>query len=619
MHRNLPTLRDPTHLPVARGAFEAAFSAVAGNSLIVRADGDVQYVTGNAGEIFARAIPGRPTLNLHTHLEDVELQALLQLGIGQSLETEVAFQWEYPYGQQGDNLHFDVLRFTRLSSPLEREPSVLVQMLAANSVGQPDLAGAQHGPSVLAALQAGPGGLNRLAQLERQNAQLRQIVNESVQDKETFHEELQSANEELLSSNEELQSTNEELQSVNEELHSVNAELEEKIRQLTEANNDISNLLASTDVALVFLDDKLRIRRFTDVARSYFPLGMQDIGRPIEDLSSSLAELDVVAMGQATMNQEQVLRQEARSADGRWLQVVFFPYHDQEQKVSGVVLTIYDISQIRRLLQVEETSRMRRELIENVLRISYIQQPDLSRDAMVIDASLIQQFHLEPAPVHARSALLGRVHEDDRAGLLAGLDALDAGEMRFSLEMRLRDSQNQYHWLLCSAARTLIGDSGEASVGMVMLLMDIDRRKRSELQKREEEISAIHANRIFNLGMLASGVAHELNNPLSALQLGNEQLLNQLQRAESDRLLMTRIVNTQADAVSRMDRIISSLLRFARKDDTQAMKTVPVESLLLDVQRLTAPLASEARVELHIEAVPARINLLGQPLELRSR
>ena len=138
-----------------------------------------------------------------------------------------------------------------------------------------------------------PGG--RVAALEAELRGAREENRTLREEMQTTQEELRSANEELQSNNEELQSTNEELttskeemQSLNEELQTVNAELQSKVDDLSHTNNDMRNLLDSTDIATVFLDGKLRVRRFTVPATRLIKLIPSDLGRPLSDIATSL-------------------------------------------------------------------------------------------------------------------------------------------------------------------------------------------------------------------------------------------------------------------------------------------------------------------------------------------
>jgi seryl-tRNA synthetase len=135
----------------------------------------------------------------------------------------------------------------------------------------------------------------RLAELEQKHQQVCMELQTTREEMQTSQEELRSTNEEMQSTNEELQSTNEELttskeemQSLNEELQTVNTELQAKVDELSRSNNDMKNLLNSTDIATLFLDNDLKVRRFTTQATKIIKLIPGDVGRPITDLASDL-------------------------------------------------------------------------------------------------------------------------------------------------------------------------------------------------------------------------------------------------------------------------------------------------------------------------------------------
>ena len=101
------------------------------------------------------------------------------------------------------------------------------------------------------------------------------------------NEELQAMNEEMRSATEELETSKEELQSVNEELITVNHELKSNVEDLSRANADLNNLMASTDIGTIFLDRQLRIHRFTPSAQKIFNLHPGRLGRPLSDITTS--------------------------------------------------------------------------------------------------------------------------------------------------------------------------------------------------------------------------------------------------------------------------------------------------------------------------------------------
>ncbi len=160
-------------------------------------------------------------------------------------------------------------------------------------------------PAPLAAPAAGRKAklsprIPRLAELEQELLRVRGEARATHEEMQTSQEEFRSTNEELQSTNEELQSTNEELttskeemQSMNEELQTVNAELQAKVDELSRASDDMKNLLNSTDIATLFLDKDLNVRRFTPQATKIIKLIPADMGRPITDLASDLSYPDL--------------------------------------------------------------------------------------------------------------------------------------------------------------------------------------------------------------------------------------------------------------------------------------------------------------------------------------
>jgi two-component system CheB/CheR fusion protein len=188
------------------------------------------------------------------------------------------------------------------------------------------------------------------AQLEvRAMREEMRISQEQVQ---SSNEELQSTNEELQSANEELMTSKEEMQSMNEELHTVNAELRSKLESLATANNDLKNLLNSTDIAILFLDNALRIRRFTDQTARIIKLIPSDVGRPLGDVVSSLVYPEIEHDIRKTLRTLEYSEKEIPTTDGRWFQVRIMPYRTLDNVVDGGVITFSDVS-VAKALETE--------------------------------------------------------------------------------------------------------------------------------------------------------------------------------------------------------------------------------------------------------------------------
>lgn len=208
---------------------------------------------------------------------------------------------------------------------------------------------------------------SHIADLESDLSLTRENLQATVEELETSNEELQAANEELLSANEELQSTNEELQSVNEELLTVNNEYQQKLEEVMQLNNDITNLMRCSEVGSVFLDSSLRIRRYTLTASDYINIIDRDIDRAFFDLSHRLAYDYLEDDTRTVLSTGKALEKEIHHHNGKPILLRILPYQDEKKRLAGVILNFTDLTAIRnaelQLLQMKEVKDLILETI----------------------------------------------------------------------------------------------------------------------------------------------------------------------------------------------------------------------------------------------------------------
>ncbi|HEY7209311.1 MAG TPA: CheR family methyltransferase [Bryobacteraceae bacterium] len=181
------------------------------------------------------------------------------------------------------------------------------------------------------------------------------------------NEEIQSANEELQSTNEELETTKEELQSSNEELQTVNDELQNRNAVLTQASNDLTNLLNSVNLAVLMLSNDLSIRHFTPQTQRLMNVRASDIGRPFGDIRLNLNTDNLEPLFSEVLDTLGAREIEVQDREGHWYLLRVRPYRTTDNKIDGVVVVLVDIDQLRRSQQELRDARdFARSIIESI-------------------------------------------------------------------------------------------------------------------------------------------------------------------------------------------------------------------------------------------------------------
>jgi two-component system CheB/CheR fusion protein len=210
-------------------------------------------------------------------------------------------------------------------------------------------------------------------QLEQELFFTKESLKATIEELETSNEELKSTNEELQLTNKELQSSNEELetakeemQSLNEELNTVNSELQNKIESLSETNDDMQNLLNSTDIATIFLDGNLRIKRFTRQAKAIIKLIDSDIGRPLEDLVSTLKYDHLIDDAKTVLKTLVYKDTEVPTVNDDWYLLRILPYRTAGNMIDGLVISFVDIGRLKKAEQTAQAAYLTTAIVNTV-------------------------------------------------------------------------------------------------------------------------------------------------------------------------------------------------------------------------------------------------------------
>ncbi|MBL8740009.1 MAG: PAS domain-containing protein, partial [Myxococcales bacterium] len=561
-------------------------------SLLVNERRELVHAFGGAGR-FVRVRDGRPSLDL---LDLVEPD--LKMALAGALQR--ALKEREPIVYQGVRLNLDgkeasyKLSVRPVHPKTVTMPHLLISIERSNQQA-PEPPSERH-------FDAGQVSRDQVENLENELRYTKENLQATIEEVETSNEELQATNEELLAANEELQSTNEELQSVNEELFTVNAEYQKKIAQLTELTNDMDNLLLSTDVGTIFLDEHLKIRKFTPRIAQTFDLLPHDIGRPLANFSNNLDHPNLIKDLAEVVRTGAVVEREARDPAGNWFFLRLLPYRAAGMS-RGAVLTLVDMNGLK---AAEDELFRERYLLESLMD----GVPDLIyfKDARGRFVRVNQAMALRLGIDDPQAATGKRATDFVTDAVAKGVDGQDDAALRgegqpYRLE-RQTSPEGHTQWFMTT--RQPLRDREGQVVGMYAILRDVTEQKHAE-----DEIRSAVTRRDQFLAMLS----HELRNPLGAVVTASRLLAEQCKDAAVPRELA--IIERQSHQMARLLDDLLESNRFTQNKIELAHEVVDVRAIVDEAAGVLAEGFQKAKLELHLDVGEGQLSVDGDSARIQ--
>lgn len=431
--------------------------------------------------------------------------------------------------------------------------------------------------------------------LEAELGETKNQLQLTVEDLEATNEELQATNEELLSANEELQSSNEELQSLNEELITLNTEHQLKIKELLELNDDLNNYFRSTDIAQVFLDAQLRIRKFNPASSRMINFIDTDAGRPITHISNNIRSESLLNDVQTVLSSGTSLEKEVQLAGGKDLLMRITPYLTHDGHMDGVIISFVDI---RELVSTRETlkklnTHLQDKVKEGSLALALSEERfrlvsratndaiwdwDLVNNSVWWSDAFYKQYGYEhPTPGLDRNSWLQKIHPQDQSATTNSIyAAINTHQSQWTGEYRFRREDGWYADVL-DRAYILYDDNGTA-FRMLGSMLDVTELKKTQydLARAKEALEEKVAERTAQLKQLnealetsnhdlqqfASIASHDLQEPLRKIHMFSKAIQDRFdnQLPEDIKVYFAKIIRS----TDRMRALVIDILNFSR-------------------------------------------------------
>ncbi|CAN5778157.1 chemotaxis protein CheB [soil metagenome] len=320
-------------------------------------------------------------------------------------------------------------------------------------------------------------GLRRIRDELQATVDQLQASNEELK---AAHEEVVSTNEEMQSINEELETSREEMQSLNEELTTANSQLQVKIEEHQAVSSDLYSLLSSTDIAVLFLDSTLRIRRFTPQVQDLVQVLSGDVGRPLSDLAWKFTDPVLLSDARAVLERLAPSERQVEVPGGRAYLRRITPYCTADNRISGVVIAFVEITARRDAETALRASEARfRAISAASAQAFYRMSPDWSEMRQMEGGDLL------PSTQGPIKNWIEMVDPADRASMRAAVDSAVSRGAMFDLEHRVLRPDGKVGWVWSRAVP--LRDAAGAITEWFGAATDITARREGVIALRASE------------------------------------------------------------------------------------------------------------------------------------
>ncbi|MBA1272284.1 CheR family methyltransferase [Stutzerimonas azotifigens] len=574
-------------------------------SVVVNYEAEIVHMSDRAGR-FLRYIGGEPSLNLPA-LVLPELRLELRTALYQAVHTGKSVEARRVRLEREGRTYYVNMVVRPFRDDEAGNDFMLVLFDEVEDVmgdGDESAQGAAK-DNVLTQLES---------ELQRTKEQLQVTVEHSETSTEELrasNEELQAINEELRSATEELETSKEELQSINEELITVNAELKTKVDETSKINDDLQNLITSTDIATVFVDREMRIKWFTPRARDIFNVIGNDTGRSLLDITHRLDYPQLTNDASEAFEELRLVEREVASQDGRWYLARLLPYRTVDDRIQGAVLAFLDITARRKAEERIRAGEAHMKLLAQSTRGYAI----ITQDC----AGVITTWNT------GAEAIFGYTEQEavgQSIDILFTEEDIQQGRPEQERQDALRDGQTadeRWHLrkdgvrIFCTGLVNPLIDGNP--IGFAKIARDITEQRQRSAQQ-ENELQTIQASSLQKDQFFAV-LSHELKHPLNLVQL-NSDLIARSPLVRNAPALVKAVQSIQS-AVRSQSRIIDDLMDVSRIRTGKlrlSMDTVHLQALLSRIETVFQPLADgegltfevvKFEQSLYVKADPTRL------------